>query len=40
METNYTTEQLKEFSDFCARHGLRFNSMVEYQAAINQYFKE
>jgi len=40
MDTKYTAGQIKEFAEFCARQGLRFGSMVEYNSAINQYFKD
>ena len=39
MKTNYTYGQIREFIQFCAKHGIVFNNMVEYRYAINQYFK-
>ena len=38
MHTKYTTEQQAEFSAFCARHDMRFNTLFEFHAAIDQYF--
>ncbi len=27
-----------EFAEFCNRHGIKHNTMQEYQAALRQYF--
>lgn len=29
-----------KFAKFCARHGITFASMVEYQAALEQFCKD
>lgn len=34
----YTTKQLKTFAEFCARHEIRFGSVVEYHSALKQFF--
>ena len=36
----YTTEQQKEFAEFCARNDIRFGNLTEAIAAITQYFEE
>ena len=36
----YTTEQQKEFADFCARNDIRFGNLTEARAAIEKYFDE
>jgi hypothetical protein len=40
MTTQYRAREIKEFAEFCKRHGIRFNNMVEYYSAIAQYFKK
>lgn len=38
METKYTAKEITEFSEFCKRHGIRFNTTLEMRAALDQYF--
>jgi len=38
MKQSYTTKQIAEFAEFCKRHGITFNNLIEYNSAIEQYF--
>jgi hypothetical protein len=38
MKQSYTQKQIAEFAQFCKRHGITFNNLVEYNSAIEQYF--
>ena len=40
MATKYTEKQIIEFMNFCKKHCIKFNSMVEFNSAITQYFKD
>jgi hypothetical protein len=40
MKTQYNEQQLRRFHRFCDRHGLAFNNMIEYNAALKQFFSE
>ena len=33
-----TDNQILEFKMFCCRHGIIFNNVIEYNAAIRQYY--
>jgi hypothetical protein len=39
MDTKYTNSQIQEFLAFCEKHQIRFNFVVEFKAAIDQYFQ-
>lgn len=39
MKQLYTQEQLAEFAEFCKRHQITFNNLIEYNSAIAQYFQ-
>ena len=30
--------QIFEFAEFCKRHGIKHNTLAEYQAGLRQYF--
>lgn len=38
MKQSYTQEQIAEFAEFCKRHGITFNNLIEYNSAIAQYY--
>lgn len=38
MKQSYTQEQLAEFAEFCKRHQITFNNLIEYYSAIAQYY--
>jgi hypothetical protein len=38
MKTQYTQQQISRFARFCDRHGLQFANMIEYHAALEQFF--
>jgi len=38
MKQSYTQKQIAEFAEFCKRHGITFNNLIEYNSAIEQYY--
>ena len=40
MNTQYTMQQVIEFSTFILRHNIEFNNLDEYRAALDQYFED
>ena len=40
MKTQYSIREITEFSEFCKRHDISFNTLDEYRAGLDQYFSE